>query len=177
MSDYTTIESVSQLKKGDHICRPSLIGFHHFIVVEVIDNKWVKVIHMSGDFGLKSKTTANIRLETVYLSFWVRRGWLWRFDYREGEWETWCCFFQVYIEGECFQACKVVERARSRLGEDGYDLYTKNCEHFARWSKTGKWESRQIENLSRILGGIDRKTLAAAAAAHGAHTSQYYVKA
>lgn len=39
----------------------------------------------------------------------------------------------------------VVERARSRLGEDQYRLATNNCEHFCAWCLSGESRSEQIE--------------------------------
>lgn len=39
----------------------------------------------------------------------------------------------------------VVDRARSRLGEEGYELFDNNCEHFAVWCKTGLAESTQVQ--------------------------------
>ena len=44
---------------------------------------------------------------------------------------------------------ETVERARSRMGEDQYDLLCNNCEHFAIWCKTGIAESHQVK---RVLG-------------------------
>jgi hypothetical protein len=41
-------------------------------------------------------------------------------------------------------ADEIISRARSRLGEDGYNFFTNNCEHFARWCATGKSESKQV---------------------------------
>jgi hypothetical protein len=46
-----------------------------------------------------------------------------------------------------FSDNEIVRRARSRLGEKGYDLFTNNCEHFARWCVTGEHISYQINNL------------------------------
>ena len=40
-----------------------------------------------------------------------------------------------------------VERAYSRLGENGYNLIFKNCEHFAMWCKTGVVYSSQVEKI------------------------------
>ena len=42
---------------------------------------------------------------------------------------------------------ETVERARSRLGENQYRLFSNNCEHFAIWCKTGINQSWQIEEL------------------------------
>ncbi|NMF85958.1 lecithin retinol acyltransferase family protein [Nodosilinea sp. P-1105] len=41
----------------------------------------------------------------------------------------------------------VIERATSRLGEQQYDLFTNNCEHFANWCKTGRSESAQLADF------------------------------
>lgn len=49
---------------------------------------------------------------------------------------------------EKFTAEEAVKRAKSRLGENSYDLLQNNCEHFVLWSKTGDSKSYQIDNLS-----------------------------
>ena len=38
-----------------------------------------------------------------------------------------------------------VERARGQLGRTGFDLISRNCEHFASWCATGRWESSQVQ--------------------------------
>lgn len=52
---------------------------------------------------------------------------------------------------------EVVRRARSRLGEQCYDLLRNNCEHFCNWCHTGQARSSQIEALSKpqlVLYGV-----------------------
>lgn len=53
------------------------------------------------------------------------------------------------VEVVAYPACsppnEVLQRARVRLGESGYDLFQNNCEHFARWCKTGVHESQQVK--------------------------------
>jgi hypothetical protein len=44
-----------------------------------------------------------------------------------------------------------VERARSRLGENKYNLVFNNCEHFAIWCKTGISESKQVNVALSLL--------------------------
>jgi len=39
---------------------------------------------------------------------------------------------------------RVVERARSRIGENNYDLQGNNCEHFCTWAVTGRSNSKQV---------------------------------
>lgn len=46
---------------------------------------------------------------------------------------------------------ETVERAKSRLGEDKYNLAFNNCEHFAVWCKTGLKESSQVDELWKVF--------------------------
>jgi Lecithin retinol acyltransferase len=46
-----------------------------------------------------------------------------------------------------FDAREVIERARSRVGEDGYRLLTNNCEHFCEWCLRGEHRSYQVDAL------------------------------
>jgi hypothetical protein len=42
---------------------------------------------------------------------------------------------------------EVVRRARSRLGENRYNLLTNNCEHFCQWCVRGEHRSDQVDEL------------------------------
>jgi hypothetical protein len=55
----------------------------------------------------------------------------------------------------CFVPEMVIERAESRLGEQKYDLFFNNCEHFANWCKTGRSESPQLESFGLRLDQIN----------------------
>jgi hypothetical protein len=46
-----------------------------------------------------------------------------------------------------FGCPEVIERARSRLGENCYRLLTNNCEHFCEWCLRGEHRSYQVEAL------------------------------
>lgn len=63
-----------------------------------------------------------------------------------------------------FDGQEVIRRARSRLGEDGYRLWTNNCEHFCEWCLRGESRSYQIEACltlpSRALPAIGRLIIA-----------------
>jgi hypothetical protein len=41
----------------------------------------------------------------------------------------------------------VARRARSRLGEDRYRIFSNNCEHFSEWCLQGVSRSYQVERL------------------------------
>ena len=49
-----------------------------------------------------------------------------------------------------FAAEEVRDRARSRLGETSYRLFTNNCEHFCEWCVCGEPRSYQVEGLLRL---------------------------
>jgi Lecithin retinol acyltransferase len=46
---------------------------------------------------------------------------------------------------------EVVERARSRLGEDRYRILSNNCEHFCEWCLRGQQRSYQVDRLRRWM--------------------------
>ena len=52
-----------------------------------------------------------------------------------------------------FDADTTIRRARSRIGETAYNLGFNNCEHFARWCKTGEHASQQAELVSALALG------------------------
>ncbi len=54
---------------------------------------------------------------------------------------------------------ETVQRARSKIGERQYNLVFNNCEHFAVWCKTGLSESRQINELIRMITRCDNEFL------------------
>ncbi|MBR4175040.1 MAG: lecithin retinol acyltransferase family protein [Lachnospiraceae bacterium] len=54
---------------------------------------------------------------------------------------------------------ETVQRARSKLGEKQYNLVFNNCEHLAVWCKTGLSESRQINDLIRLITKCDNEFL------------------
>ena len=46
---------------------------------------------------------------------------------------------------------EAVARARSKIGEGGYNLAFNNCEHFAVWCRTGIKDSSQVNNILDII--------------------------
>lgn len=49
---------------------------------------------------------------------------------------------------------ETIKRAKSRLGENNYNVATNNCEHFAIWCKTGISKSEQVKNIIKFLSRI-----------------------
>jgi hypothetical protein len=46
---------------------------------------------------------------------------------------------------------EVLARAESKLGMSAYCLVSGNCEHFARWCKTGMWVSEQVQDTQETF--------------------------
>ncbi len=53
-----------------------------------------------------------------------------------------------------FRGADVVARARLRLGENRYRVWSNNCEHFVHWCLSGTSRSAQVERLTRHLRAL-----------------------
>lgn len=60
-------------------------------------------------------------------------------------------YLREYLDGFCFIPEIVIQRAKSRLGEQKYNLLFNNCEHFATWCKTGISDSQQIRDFAPLI--------------------------
>jgi hypothetical protein len=52
---------------------------------------------------------------------------------------------------KCLSPEETIQRARSRLGENTYNLFLNNCDHFATWCKIGEHRSLQVDLAKNIL--------------------------
>jgi len=68
-------------------------------------------------------------------------------------------YIREYVKGFCFIPDTVIKRAKSRLGEQQYNLLFNNCEHFATWCKTGISDSKQIRDFLPIITQFDLQKL------------------
>jgi hypothetical protein len=55
---------------------------------------------------------------------------------------------------KCLSPEETISRARSRLGENTYNLFLNNCDHFATWCKIGEHRSLQIDMIKKIAIAI-----------------------
>ena len=50
----------------------------------------------------------------------------------------------VKYQPALFSGAEIAKRARSRVGEDSYQLVKNNCEHFCQWCRVGRAYSDQV---------------------------------
>ena len=105
---------------GSHVVTPRPGYLHHGIYVG-----GGKIVHYAGFArGLQRGPVEEISFAafTRGRPAWIRSTARPSFDYRE-----------------------VIRRARSRIGEDRYRIWTNNCEHFCEWCLRGEHRSYQVE--------------------------------
>lgn len=129
------------MARGDHVFVHRTGYTHHGI--DLGDGT---VMHYTGEVG--QKTNAAVRLTPIE-------------EFANGA--------DVHVQpyGRCDSIDVTLERARGRLGETKYHLAFNNCEHFARWCKTGDHRSAQVDGLAATGAGTVT-TGAAVAAGLGA---------
>ena len=138
------------LKPGDHIAwkRPYVIWHHALVTAVDTERNKVRVIHWSSQKGERAQITEEL------IDLKKERGNLYRMDYSE----------EVIKENP---PRLVLARARSRLGDKGYDLFRDNCESFAAFCKKGVERSQQVrwlrkwmvDQLKKALGSLAGKSL------------------
>lgn len=111
----------TSFRPGDHLAANRVLYEHHGIYLG--DGS---VIHFTATS--KRKEEAEIRIDSI--DDFANKDRVRRVEY-----------------AECSPPEVVIDRARKCLGRDGYSLFSNNCEHFARWCKTGAQESQQIREL------------------------------
>lgn len=132
----------NQLPIGAHLTTPRGLFSHHGIYVGS-----GRVINYSGLF----RRSRNRVVEEVSLSQFTKG-----FGFRVNSGRA-----------SKFTGEQAVARARSRLGERRYRLWTNNCEHFCEWCLSGASRSHQVETWQRRVGN----TCHALGLSHAAHLS------
>ncbi len=129
------------MAKGDHIRVKRKLYFHHGI-----DVGEGAVIHFTGEPGNK----VNARVMETSVQEFLDGGKL-----------------EIVRYKNSFPPDQVVEKARRHLGESEYSLIFNNCEHFARWCKTGDKKSEQVNDAAATTGASVGTGMAATASIAG----------
>ena len=64
----------------------------------------------------------------------------------------------TFADGKKIEVVKIapnpneaVQRARTLLGQTGYNPLTRNCEHYAQWACNGDWKSEQVSGAANVV--------------------------
>ena len=139
------VYSLAELKNGDHIAFHQLSGsyWHHAIVehirVETAELEVIEYSNTAKEF-LNNNCFPPRKLKDIRLAKVVR-----------GRYNLQSEVVHLMLHEHCLDPATVVQRARSKLGEEKYCPLTNNCEHFAMWCKTGKSSSDQVEKAAKML--------------------------
>jgi hypothetical protein len=106
---------------GDHIKVKRRLRYYH----HGIDIGKNRVIHFTGEPGRKKDAS----IEETSLEEFLNGGKI-----------------KIVKYSECFNPQETVEIAKKFLSESGYNLFWNNCEHFARYCKTGEKKSEQVKD-------------------------------
>ena len=83
-----------------------------------------------------------VKQRVVYLGKHINNGTLYRYDYEPTE---------------CNEPAEVIENARSKIGPYDFHYIHNNCEHFARWCKTGNRASYQTRFVEPVVSAVQTK--------------------
>lgn len=123
------------MQKGDHLISARVGYSHHGLC---INHK--QIIHYSGSSLGQGQSGV---IEIVSLD-----------EFCQGNGYTIQSYpFRTYSQEES------VERAKSRLGEDWYNVLLNNCEHFVTWCIMGIHHSQQVSQMIAAIG-LSKATLA-----------------
>ena len=105
---------------GDHIMVKRFVYYHHGL--ETIGGY---VIHYSGEPGQKRNAAVQTSTMAEFLNGGKR---------------------ETVAYSECLPPEETVAIAHSQLGKQDYNIFWKNCEHFARYCKTKEDRSEQVDD-------------------------------
>jgi hypothetical protein len=138
------ITDLNQLQPGDHVSfyKSDFYYAHHSIVCESRTN-YLRVIHYFNTF------------ENAYIT--LTKGSLYIAEIIESEMPVDLkstsedIYLHHYDNIPCFSNEETLQRAFSERGKRGYSLLGNNCEHWARWCRTGEHYSEQVHKFRRLV--------------------------
>ena len=137
------VSSLDELESGDHIAFHRIGGIYwHHAIVDVVDKRSEKLFLIEYSNTVKGFLKDNFCLPKNPAMARVYRK-----EYPFVE----VTAVHLMLHECCYPAETVVERARSKIGENGYNPFTYNCEHFAMWCKTGRSSSDQVNKAAQMV--------------------------
>ncbi|CAF0897179.1 unnamed protein product [Rotaria sordida] len=138
------IKNLNQLKPGDHVSfyKTDFYYAHHGIVSEVYTNS-LRVIHY---FNTLEHARSALMKGSIYIAAIIVSDW--RVNVKS---TTEDIYLHHYDNISCFSNEETLQRAFSQLGKRGYSLLGNNCEHWARWCRTGEHYSEQVVKFRNLV--------------------------
>lgn len=140
------VTNVRQLQPGDHIAWTNWYKpYWHHAIVEWIDykNEKIHVIHYYNTVReyIRMKLKTSIRRDEMQIN-------------DEGD----CYLFHYGPDVQVNSPEEVLKRADSRVDEKQFWIHWNNCEHFARWCKTGTDKCLQMKEYATMGAATTVKT-------------------
>lgn len=138
------IKDLNQLKPGDHVSfyKTDFYYAHHGIVSEARTN-YLRVIHY---FNTLEHARDALMKGSVYIAAIIESEWSVNLKSTSED-----VYLHHYDKIQCFSNEETLQRAFSQLGRRGYSLIGNNCEHWARWCRTGEHYSEQIVKFRSLV--------------------------
>ena len=149
------VKSWDDISRGDHISfERKIVGYEHHAIVESVHpvEKHLHVIEYGSTPGIVNGKLKFAKIqEHILENVDPTADLIFKFEYKE-----------------CFQTEEVLRRAKQRLNERQYNVFTGNCEHFATWCKTGvdfcsqliPFYKRVTETVSNIISNLPKTLMA-----------------
>jgi hypothetical protein len=138
------IKDLNQLKPGDHVSfyKTDFYYAHHGIVCESRTN-YLRVIHY---FNTLQHARTALMKGSIYIAAIIESEWSVNMKSTSED-----IYLHHYDHIPSFSNEETLQRAFSQLGKRGYSLIGNNCEHWARWCRTGEHYSEQIVKFRSLV--------------------------
>jgi hypothetical protein len=138
------ITDLHRLKPGDHVSfyKTDFYYAHHGIVCEARTD-YLRVIHY---FNTLEHARTALMKGSIYIAAIIESEWSVNLKSTSED-----VYVHLYENIPCFSNEETLERAFAQLGRRGYSLVGNNCEHWARWCRTGEHYSEQIVKFRSLV--------------------------
>ena len=138
------IKDLNQLQPGDHVSfyKTDFYYAHHGIVCEARTN-YLRVIHY---FNTLEHARTALMKGSIYIAAIIESEW--RVNFKSNSEDV---YLHHYDNIPCFSHEQTLQRAFAQLGKRGYSLLGNNCEHWARWCRTGEHHSEQVVKFRSLV--------------------------
>ena len=128
------VVNVKDIYRGDHVAFKRGLYYHHAVVIHI---DWDSEVVMIIEYNTEESTSRMKSLYDISATSQIKAKVIQntiRFTERT--------FYKIYHK-ERLDVNRITNRAHSRLGEQKYNLFYNNCEHFANWCVIGESVSHQ----------------------------------